>query len=208
MFFGSPLSRVGDRGRRCKPFLRTFITSQRGAVTVDFLPLLFAVIGLGVAVVSFIGASLSTPTTQVSSMLESVTVGDYKLGLGGANADRSAAGLPKITDTPPVTPPAAAPEETDPGSASANGTGQPVRGASGSGGSSGGVSTATVGLIGVVSVGAGSGGSQTIPDRDGENESDESLFGNEDSPLDAADSDAEASNEVRDLFTDTNASAI
>lgn len=71
-FPGHPVN--AQARQRMPAALRIFSTSQDGAVTVDFVPLICAVIGLAIAVVSLLGASLTGPTARVSSLLDSVIV--------------------------------------------------------------------------------------------------------------------------------------
>ena len=54
--------------------LKTFQTEQDGAVTVDWVVLTAAVVGLGVAALAAIRSGTATLTSQISSQLAAQTI--------------------------------------------------------------------------------------------------------------------------------------
>lgn len=114
MFFGFPRMLSGGQARHPKPALRAFAESQSGAVTVDFVPLVCAVIGLGVAVVSFFGATLTSPTDSLAAMLDDINVAPEP-GAGFGLSKPSLSPLPEIENAPQSTP-ASTPASANPSS--------------------------------------------------------------------------------------------
>lgn len=131
-----------------------FLSGEDGAVAVDFVPLVCAVIGLGFGVFSFISATLEVPSQQVADTLESV-LGDDVPGVGGASGAPGREPLPEI-EQPPM---ASAP----PAGGGAGGTGastpDPAPGNGGDGASSAGpTEVVSVTVVGGVGVSGGGGG--------------------------------------------------
>ncbi len=75
MFFSSSgMCSMGMLMRRSAPLLRAFTTSQRGAVSVDFVALAAAVIGLGFGVVSFTTAALDSSSTEIATKIDGLEI--------------------------------------------------------------------------------------------------------------------------------------
>ncbi len=146
---------------------------------MDFLPLTCAVIGLCVAVFSFLSVSLEAPSMQVVDALDNVAI-ETTLKPAPSKTKPSMAAVPQV-DQPaqgsaPSTGPsgAATPEPSD---QTPSNTTPPASSApsSGSGGSSGGGGTTVVG-VGLVS-GSGGGGTGSGGTGDGSEPGDGSVFG-------------------------------
>lgn len=58
-------------------FLRTFRADDDGAVTVDWVVLTAAIVGLGIVVVSVLGTATVSLSEKISSQLESQTVAGW-----------------------------------------------------------------------------------------------------------------------------------
>ena len=57
-----------------RPFIGSFIASEDGAVTVDWVVLTAAIVGLGVAVLSSVTSGAKNVTDTVSSHLDGTTI--------------------------------------------------------------------------------------------------------------------------------------
>jgi len=58
-------------------FVKNFRRDEDGAVTVDWVVLTAAIVGLGVAVLASVGKSTTTLSTKISSNLSTQTVATY-----------------------------------------------------------------------------------------------------------------------------------
>ncbi len=58
-------------------FLKTFRGDESGAVTVDWVVLTAAIVGLGIAVLTSVGAGTKSLSNKVSSRLSSQTIATY-----------------------------------------------------------------------------------------------------------------------------------
>jgi hypothetical protein len=172
--------------------LEGFYRSRSGAVTVDFIPLICAVIGLCFGVFSFLSATLQAPSTQVAVTLESMM---DEHGFAPADTEE-----PEPTQAAPVQPslPSIEPEQNGTQSAEPTGDGpQTLPVVSGSGGTSssgsGGVPVVAIGVM----PGSGSGGQGTSGSVGGSTEGDAAVFGS-----DASGSDPEAVPDATDVSPD------
>jgi Flp pilus assembly pilin Flp len=58
-------------------FIKNFRDDEDGAVTVDWVVLTAAIVGLGIAVLSTVGAGTSALADKISSTLSAQTIGSY-----------------------------------------------------------------------------------------------------------------------------------
>ncbi|QFU07411.1 hypothetical protein PARPLA_01066 [Rhodobacteraceae bacterium THAF1] len=57
-----------------RPFIKSFVADEDGAVTVDWVVLTAAIVGLGIAVLSTVTSGAKSVTEAVSSHLEGTTI--------------------------------------------------------------------------------------------------------------------------------------
>lgn len=58
-------------------FIKNFSKDEDGAVTVDWVVLTAAIVGLGIAVLAAVGGGTTSLSDKISSQLESQTIATY-----------------------------------------------------------------------------------------------------------------------------------
>jgi Flp pilus assembly pilin Flp len=66
--------------------LKTFRSDESGAVTVDWVVLTAAIVGLGIVVMTTVGGGIDTLADNIKTSVEDTTVGYTSTG-GGAGGD-------------------------------------------------------------------------------------------------------------------------
>jgi len=69
----TPISK--DLTMKFSHFLKAFATDENGAVTVDWVVLTAAIVGLGMVVVTSVGGGIETMGTNISDNLGGQTIG-------------------------------------------------------------------------------------------------------------------------------------